>query len=280
MTFPIGATSYVFRYLLADPARAPQLEDLLLLASKAGLDSLQVCENARPLSASPAEWLQHARRANEMGLELSLGCMTFNPEVVFDYLERVEAIGGSYLRIVLEREGEPALSPERIRKFLDGIMPQLESRKICLAIENHFEIPSRTLADAANAYPANLVGFCVDVANSLRNFEDTQTVMDLLCPRAVCYHLKDYVVAGSNVGFAVSGAPLGDGRIGVPGLLRRIQASGNPVPQMFIETWTPGSGDWAVDIKEDAKWLAASIQNLRRFLVDIDAEYQLIAEVH
>ncbi len=280
MTFPIGATSYVFRYLLSDATRAPQLDGLLRLARNAGLDSFQVCENARPLSASPAEWIRLARQANDLGLDLSLGCMTLNPEVVFDYLDRVEAIGGSYLRIVLEREGEPALTLERIRHFLDGIVPHLESRKICLAIENHFEIPSRLLAEAANAYPANLVGFCVDVANSLRNFEDTNTVLDLLSPRGVCYHLKDYVVAGSNVGFAVSGALLGEGRIGVPGLLRRIRGKGNSMPQLFIETWTPGTGLWAVDVEEDAKWLATSIHNLRMLLAYLETEIPPRVEGH
>jgi hypothetical protein len=75
---------------------------------------------------------------------------------------------------------------ERIRQFLDEVMPEFSARDICLAIENHFEIPSRILAEAAKSYPASLVGFCVDVANSLRNFEDTATVLDLL---STCYLL-------------------------------------------------------------------------------------------
>jgi 3-oxoisoapionate decarboxylase len=272
MTFSIGATSYVFRYLLSDPTRAPRLDDLLLLARKAGLESFQVCENARPLSASPKEWIQLARQANDLGLDLSLGCMTLDSEIIFNYLDRIEAIGGNYLRLVLEREGEPALTLERIRRFLDGIVPQLEARKICLAIENHFEIPSRLLAEATNAYPASLIGFCVDVANSLRNFEDTNTVLDLLNPRAICYHLKDYVVAGSNVGFAVSGAPLGEGGIGVRELIRRIRRNHKSMPQMFIETWTPVTGNWEVDVDKDAIWLAASIENLRKLVMSIDAD--------
>jgi sugar phosphate isomerase/epimerase len=280
MKIKIGATSYVFRYLLSDPSMAPQLDGLLHLAREAGLDSFQVCENAWPLSASPSEWTQLARQATDIGLELSLGCMTLNPDVIFNYLDRVEATGGSYLRVVLEREGEPALTLERIRQFLDGIVPELESRKVCLAIENHFEIPSRLLAEAAIAYPANLVGFCVDVANSLRNFEDTNTVLDLLSPRAVCYHLKDYVVAGSNVGFAVSGAPFGDGRIGAPGLLRRILGSGNSMPKMFIETWTPATGTWATDVDKDTLWLAASIRQLNTLLAGIDTEVHLIDRDH
>jgi sugar phosphate isomerase/epimerase len=201
--------------------------------------------------------------------------MTLSPEIVFHYLDRVQAIGGSYLRIVLEREGEPALTLARIRQFLDRIVPELESRKVCLAIENHFELPSRILAEAANAYPASIVGFCVDVANSLRNFEDTNIVLDLLSPRAVCYHLKDYVVAGSNVGFIVSGAPLGEGRISASSLLRRIRANDNSMPKMFIETWTPGTGLWAVDVEADAKWLAASVRNLGMLLADLDTDLQL-----
>lgn len=122
--------------------------------------------------------------------------------------------------------------------------------------------------------PASLIGFCVDVANSLRNFEDTNTVLDLLSPRAVCYHLNDYVVAGSNVGFAVSGAPLGEGWIGAPGLLRRIRGISNSMPQTFIETWTPGTGLWPVDVDEDAQRLAAYIHNLRMLLADLEAEIQ------
>jgi len=198
--------------------------------------------------------------------------MTLDSEIIFNYLDRIEAIGGNYLRLVLEREGEPALTLERIRRFLDGIVPQLEARKICLAIENHFEIPSRLLAEATNAYPASLIGFCVDVANSLRNFEDTNTVLDLLNPRAICYHLKDYVVAGSNVGFAVSGAPLGEGGIGVRELIRRIRRNHKSMPQMFIETWTPVTGNWEVDVDKDAIWLAASIENLRKLVMSIDAD--------
>jgi sugar phosphate isomerase/epimerase len=265
MTPLIGATSYVFRYVLSDASRAPQLEDLLRMARDAGLDSLQVCENARPLDASPAEWINLGRQAASLDLDLSLGCMTLDPAVIVQYLDRVEAIGGSYLRVVLERQGESPLTVEGIRKFLDGIAPKLESRKISLAIENHFDIPSRVLAEAVQAYPSSLVGFCVDVANSLRNFEDAAAVLDMLGTRAVCYHLKDYVIAGTNVGFTVSGARFGEGRIGARSLLRRILRD-DSTPRMFLEIWTPSSGVWADDVALDAQWLASSVRNLRQLL--------------
>jgi len=261
----IGATSYVFRYLLSDATKAPRLEDLLRQVRDAGLDSFQICENARPLNASPAEWTKRAHQAASMGLRLSLGCMNLDRAVIIQHLDCVQAIGGSYLRVVLERKGESWLTLDGIRKFLDGVVQELEAREICLAIENHFEIPSRVLAEAAQSYPPNLVGFCVDVANSLRNFEDAGVVLDLLGPRAVCYHLKDYVLAGSNVGFSVSGAPFGEGRIGALSLLQRIMRR-DSTPQIFLETWTPASGVWADDVARDAQWLASSVRNLKQLL--------------
>jgi sugar phosphate isomerase/epimerase len=271
MTPPIGATSYVFRYLLSDASKAPGLDDLLRQARNAGLDAFQVCENARPLNASPAEWTRLGRQADGLGLNLSLGCMTLDPAVILQFLDRVEAIGGTYLRVVLERQGDSPPTLEGIRKFLDAIISELEARKLCLAIENHFEIPSRVLAEAARNYPPDLVGFCVDVANSLRNFEDAGVVLDLLGPRTVCYHLKDYVVTGSNVGFAVSGAPFGEGRIGAPSLLRRLFRDGDSIPQMFLETWTPSCGVWAEDVAQDARWLASSLRNLKQLLSGVTA---------
>lgn len=259
MKIPVGATSYVFRYLLSEPSRAPELGDLLILAKKAGLDAFQICENARPLNASATEWEQLARQARELGLRLSLGCMTLDERTVSEYLDRVEAIGGDYLRIVLERDGTPKLTVERIRQFLDALRPSLEDRGICLAIENHFDIPSKVLAEAASVYPPAVIGFCIDVANSLRNFEDTNAVLESLGSRPVCYHLKDYVIAGSNVGFSVTGAPFGQGRVDALALLRRLTAEGASAPEIFLETWTPTTGNWEQDVDQDANWLAASV---------------------
>ena len=97
------------------------------------------------------------------------------------------------------------------------------------------------------------------------HFEDAGVVLDLLGPRAVCYHLKDYVIAGSNVGFSVSGAPFGEGRIGAPSLLRRIMRC-DSTPQIFLETWTPASSVLEDDVERDAQWLASSVRNLNQLL--------------
>lgn len=257
-----GATTYVFRYELSAAESAPRVADLLGKARSVGLERLQICENARPLAIDVAGWAAIERLARDLGIEIGLGCMTLDPGAVCEYLDRVAAIRGSMLRIVLERAGAGPLSVEQIRAFLDRIVPELESRDVRLAIENHFDIPCRILAQAVADYPRERVGFCVDVANSLRNFEDCDTVLDLLGDRALCYHFKDYRICGSNVGFSVTGAPFGEGLLDWRRLFRRIFAH-TPSPEIYLETWTPSSGDQKADVSMDAQWLRTSLGNFR-----------------
>src|SRR5438094_517972 len=123
MSVPIGATSYVFRYLLSDPSGSPDLSELVQMARAAGLERFQMCENARPLDLDCSGWAQLNEQAQELGLHLTLGCMTLDPQVVTEYLDRVQAIGGDSLRIVLEREGPAFLTHCQIRSFLDSVVP-------------------------------------------------------------------------------------------------------------------------------------------------------------
>ncbi len=261
----IGTTSYGFRYLLLDPRRAPPLASILDQARELGLDSLQICENARPLELSAADWGQLLRRARDLGLEIQLGCMTLDIATLERYLERAVSIPSNLLRIVLEEEGRGRARRDEIVAFLDAAMPRLEACGVKLAIENHFHIPCRTLAEAAAAYPASRVGFCIDSANSLRNFESPEQVLDLLGSRGLMFHLKDYKVSGSNVGFSVAGAPLGAGDLDVNGFVRRALTI-TPHPAIFLENWVPASGDPATDIAADAQWLRQPYGYLKSLL--------------
>jgi sugar phosphate isomerase/epimerase len=265
----LGTTTYGFRYALLDASRAPSLPALFEGARKIGIETLQVCENARPLALAAAEWKLLLRRANDLNLEIQFGCMTLCVDELARYLELAALTPARTLRIVLEDDSGAAPARDRVAAFLAGAAPLLEASGIRLAIENHFHIPCRTLVEVAGAYPASLVGFCVDSANSLRCFESASQVLELLGPRAVCFHLKDYRVCGSNVGFAVTGAPLGDGDFDVSGFLARVFAI-DPEPAIFIETWVPSTGNREADIAADGEWLAVSFRNLKRLLDRMD----------
>jgi sugar phosphate isomerase/epimerase len=265
----IGTTSYGFRYLLLDERRAPDLVSIVRAVREQGLDTLQICENARPLALSQSEWRDVIRAAGDLGVELHLGCMTLDPETLIRYLNRAGDLAHSnVLRIVIEEETGQRPSGDTIARFLDQAVPQLEQMEMRLAIENHFHIACRKLADVVAAYPRDLVGFCIDTANSLRNFEPVEQVFEYLENRAIFYHLKDFAVHGSNVGFTVAGAPLGEGDLDLSGCLDRVRAR-DPLAPIFLENWVPPTGDSDVDIAMDAEWLKRSLNNLRSRLNDM-----------
>ena len=258
----IGTTSFGFRYQLLDPALAPPLTSLIDQAAGAGLDMLQICENARPLELGEIEWQRLLGHARSAGVAIGLGCKTTRQDVFAAYLMRAAALPHRMLRLVFEEEEGAPPTREQVDRFLQRAAPQLEAAGVRLAIENHFDVPSRLLADAVRPYPVQLIGFCVDTANSLRNFESPEQVMELLGGRAFCYHIKDFQVAGHLLGFAVTGAPLGKGALKLDSLLARILEH-NPEPDLYVENWVPASGNRDIDIGQDAAWLAQSLVCLR-----------------
>lgn len=201
--------------------------------------------------------MEHARRVR---LALELGCMTLRVPAVERYLARAAEMPSGTLRIVLEEDAPP--SRDELAAFLEPAVRAAERAGARLAIENHFHVPCRTLAELAEQYPRDRVRFCLDTANSLRNFEPVEQVWELLGPRAVMYHLKDYTVTGGNVGFTVSGAPSGTGQLDVDAFLKRVLER-DPDPAIFLENWVPATGDRDADIAADRRWLAESLRNLR-----------------
>ena len=257
----IGTTTFGFRYLLLDPDRAPAIETIFQQARAYGLDVLQICENARPMDLSGERWNAAVAHAADLGLEIQLGCKTLNLDVFEGYLRRAAALPARFLRLVLEEEcGGPPQRSE-VEAFLAAAFPLLEQTGTTLAIENHFDVPSWLLAEVVAPYPPSRVGFCIDTANSLRNFESPERVMECLGDRALCYHVKDFQVGGDKLGFTVSGAPLGEGRLDLDGLLCSVLKR-NRAPRLFIENWVPATGVSEADIRQDDEWLRTSLHAL------------------
>ena len=260
----IGTTTFGFRYSFMDPANSPQLAEVIRQAREAGVERLQVCENTRPLEMSKGEWQEARRCAAELGVDIQLGCKTLRAETVERYLQLAQELGCTELRIVTEEPPEHG-TRQSVSALLEVIVPRMQRLGIRLAVENHFDIASALLRELASAYPASDVGFCVDTANSLRSIESAREVLNLLGERAYCYHLKDYRVVGSLISFSVVGAPLGEGDLDLDTCLRTILKR-EPVPPLYVETWTPTEENRERDIALEADWLRRSVQNLRERL--------------
>ena len=259
----IGTTTFGFRYAFLEPANSPRLAKIIQQSAHAGIERIQICENVRPLQVSKTEWDEARRCAQDLGIELQLGCKTLRAEVVEQYIRLAEELSCTQLRIVAEDPDEHLhASRETVARLLEAIVPKLESAGLRLAVENHFDISSTLLVELTAQYPADVVGFCVDTANSLRSFEPTSEVFRLLRSRAFCYHLKDYRTVGSMISFSVVGAPLGEGDLDLDGCLRTIFEK-DPVPPLFVETWVPTENNREVDTKVEVDWLLRSSRNLR-----------------
>lgn len=265
----IGTTSFGFRYAFLDPKNSPSLAEMIRQARDAGVERLQICENTRPLENSATDWREARRAAAELGVELQLGCKALSPSLVERYIALAQELECRQLRIVMEDpEHHERATRQNAARLLADIVPKLQRAGLRLAIENHFDISSALLVELASQYPADLVGFCVDTANSLRSFEPSLEVLRLLRDRAYCYHLKDYRVVGSMISFSVVGAPLGEGDLDLDGCLRLIFAR-PPVPDLFVETWTPSENDRERDVALDAEWVRRSVANVRARLAKL-----------
>ncbi len=259
----IGTTSFGFRYAFLDAANSPTLAEMIRQAREAGVERLQLCENTRPLEVSKAGWREALKCAADLGVEIQLGCKALKPEIVERYIALAQELACNQLRVVMEDpDHHEHATRENATRLLADIVPKLQRAGMRLAIENHFDISSTLLVELASPYSAELVGFCVDTANSLRSFEPSLEVLRLLRDRAYCYHLKDYRVVGSMISFAVVGAPLGEGDLDLNGCLRMIFEK-QPAPPLFVETWTPSENNRDRDVALDREWVRLSVKNLR-----------------
>ena len=211
------------------------------------------------------EWEALIRRGADAGLEIHLGCKTLDREVLDRHLETRRRHAREDAARRLGRRKRALHRPHSHRRLDQRRLAKLEKLNVRLAIENHFDVPSKVLADVIAEYSSPLLGFCVDSANSLRSFEPAAYVLDCLQPRAFCYHVKDFRVVGDQLGFRVAGAPLGKGDLLLDEFLDRIFAREDR-PQLFIENWVTATGEWERDVAEDALWLRESLHTLHERL--------------
>jgi sugar phosphate isomerase/epimerase len=256
----IGATSFVFRYLLGGEDKSSALLMLPHRLRDLGITRFQVCENAEPLRLALEEWDRFNADCQSHGIELHLGCKTLNPRVLEKYMARAARISSGTVRVVLE-DDEKSVDSDTVRIFLKEAVGMSSEYDVRIAIENHFDIPVKQLVQWVREFPSDKVGFCLDAANSLRRFERVEYVFESLALRAYCFHLKDYKVTGTNTGFTVAGAPLGQGDLDLEWVLDEI-FSIDPDPEVYLETWVAPSGFLERDIASEWEWLVESVKAL------------------
>ena len=172
------------------------------------------------------------------------------------------------MRVVLDT-ADRRPTPDEVVATLRGVLPEFESADVCLAIENHDRFGSATLAEILDHLDSPCAGICLDTANSLGCLEGVETVLEVLGPRTVNLHIKDFEILRPrhHKGFIIEGRPAGQGRLDIPRLLARLRALGRD-PNAILELWPPPEADSAAAAGKEASWADESVRYLRRLIPD------------
>ena len=245
-------------------------EDLLARAEELGVGVVQFADNL-PLDRFSETELDALRaRARQRGLELEVGTRGCRPERLRESIAAAQRLESGLLRVVLDQEGDEP-SPEEVTARLQAVVPELESAGLTLAIENHDRFPAATLLGILGGIGSERVGICLDTANSFGCLEGPDAVMDVLGPRVVNLHIKDFVVrrVPHQMGFLIEGRPAGQGQLDIPSILSRLREMGRD-PNVILELWPPPESTVAAAVEKETAWAKESIRYLRPLVEEED----------
>ena len=104
--------------------------------------------------------------------------------------------------MVIDSKGfVPDLKP--IISIIRDLLPELKSRNIRLAIENHDRFKAREFEKIIQAVGSDLVGICLDSVNSMGAGEGFETVSEILLPYTINLHVKDFLFTGFRIKWAL-----------------------------------------------------------------------------
>ena len=261
----VGLGSYAFRWSIGHKDRVPERPmtamDLLDIATELGVEVLQYADNLPLHRLADAEIDAVGTAAKERGITLEVGTSAFDVGMVRRYLAIARRLDARILRIALDKE-DAARPVHDLANEMAALIPELRAADVRLAVENHFDFPSRQLADLVRRVDSDRIGVCLDVANSICAGEWPEETVGILAPLAINLHLKDYVIQPDpyGVGFRIHGAPLGTGRSDLDGTLRALPGS----MSVIYEHWLPWPGSFDAARKQEAAWTGQGVEEVRR----------------
>ena len=264
-----GLGSYAFRWSVGHKDRRPEVPmtamEILDIAAAHGLGVVQYADNLPLHTLTEDELGALASAARDKGIALELGTQSFDADMVRRYIDIGERIGADILRVALDAPDAKRPIQELAAEFTQ-LLPALRAAGIRLAIENHFNFPSRRVVQLLKEVGDEQVGVCLDVANSICAGEWPMETVGILAPHTINLHLKDYVIQPDpyGVGFSIHGTPLGTGRTDIDAVL---DAVGRRDMSVIYEHWLPWPGSFEAARNAEIEWTATSVDRLIAALI-------------
>lgn len=265
----LGLGSYTFRWSIGHKGLVPEKPmtafDVLAVAKEHKLSVVQYADNLPLDTLSNNELNTLYKQAAIDGIALELGTQSFNAKQVAQYLEIGKRIHAKILRVALDGPDAKKSVVELAQEFKE-LTPIARAAGIKIAIENHFNYPSRQMVELLKEIDDDQVGVCLDVANSICAGEWPMETVGILASSTINLHLKDYVIAPDayGVGFTIHGTPLGTGKTDCQAVLDAIPNVKDM--SVIMEHWLPQKTNMDLARKEEHIWLEKSVDYARNNL--------------
>jgi sugar phosphate isomerase/epimerase len=239
-----------------------KLSDLLERASALKVKVVQVADNLPLHELDSAELDDIRDQAAGLGLTIEIGTRGIEPAHLLRYMSLAVQLDAVLLRTITDSfESHPSL--ELAERWLRGVLPKLEDLGITLGLENYETHSCIDLAALIRRLESHNVGVCLDTVNSLGALEPLACVVNTLAPLTVNLHIKDFVIdrVPQMMGFVVSGAPAGAGRLDIPWLLGQMPPGNNV--SAILEQWPPLRESVETTVAIEQEWAERGVQYLR-----------------
>jgi sugar phosphate isomerase/epimerase len=265
----LGISSYAYTWAIGVPGQVPEHPmDCFHLLNKA-IDSqvscLQIADNL------PLHRLQHQERhelfkkAQNALIGIEVGMRGLSIDNLERYIDLAEYFRSPILRAVIDFDDfRPGI--QEIIGIIRDFLPELTSRNIQLAIENHDRFKATEFARIIETIGDSHVGICLDSVNSMGAGEGLDEVLRILGPYTINFHIKDFIVkrASHMMGFSIEGAPAGKGMLPIEEIILKLEKWGE-CESGILELWTPQSETLEETIRLEEKWVEQSINFLKPF---------------
>jgi sugar phosphate isomerase/epimerase len=244
------------------PARPMRIADLLDRAAVLKVGVVQVADNLPLHELDPSEIRDARDQAVSLGLGIEIGTRGVEPAHLLRYLSLAVTFDATLLRTLTHSvKQQPSL--DQAEKWIREVLPGFEAQGVTLGLENYEKHSCRDLADLVRRLGSSHVGICLDTVNSLGALETPEVVVETLAPLTVNLHIKDFVIerVPQMMGFVVSGAPAGAGKLAIPWLLEQMPAD-NDV-SAILEQWPPLRESAEATVAMEQEWAERGVQYLR-----------------
>ncbi|MBG0858513.1 MAG: sugar phosphate isomerase/epimerase [Bacteroidales bacterium] len=268
-----GISSYTYAWAVGVPGSTPprplSARDLIDIAELYRLSVVQIADNLPLENLPPGELDELFEYAGSKGISIEMGGRGLTAEHTMKCLHAAERLKSPILRMVIDSHGfEPGL--QTIISLLKDLVPELKSRRIKLAVENHDRLKARDFEKIIQSVGSEWAGICLDSVNSMGAGEGFETVSEILLPYTINLHIKDFTIfrVSHKMGLVIEGRPAGQGFLNIPELAEKAESSGL-CNSAVLELWTPPEPSLEDTIAKESAWAAESINYLKRVLQKI-----------